>query len=142
MEINMIKALIDTNVVLDYAEEREGFYEVAEEVFEQMWCGSFVGFVSSSAVTDIFFFLKKHYKSSETALSLLVTLLDTLEVLAVDRETIDAAIESGMPDFEDAVQSVAAQDYGIDIVVTRDKAGFSNSGLQVYLPEEFLEIVK
>jgi hypothetical protein len=31
-----------------------------------------------------------------------------------------------------------AQDFGIDIVVTRDKIGFHNSGLQVYSPEEFL----
>jgi predicted nucleic-acid-binding protein len=66
----MITALIDTNVVLNYAEEREGFFEVAEEIFMQMWQGSFIGFVSASAVTDICFFLKKHHKSSETALSL------------------------------------------------------------------------
>ena len=138
----MINALIDTNVVLDYAEEREGFYEVAEKVFEQMWQGSFVGFVSSSAVTDIYFFLKKHYKSPETALSQLVTLLDTLDVLTVDRNTIDTAIESDMPDFEDAVQAAAAQDFGIDIIVTRDKTGFLDSALRVYSPEEFLEVLK
>ena len=138
----MITALIDTNVVLDYAEEREDFFEVAEKVFMQIWQGSFVGFVSSSAVTDIYFFLRKHYKSSETALSQLVTLLDTLEVLTVDRATIEAAIDSGMTDFEDAVQTAAAQDFGIDIVVTRDKAGFDNSGLQVCSPEEFLETLK
>ena len=138
----MITALIDTNVVLDYAEKREGFFEVAKEIFVQIWQGSFVGFVSSSAVTDIYFFLRKHYKSSETALSQLVTLLDTLEVLMVDRQTIEDAIESGMTDFEDAVQAAAAQDFGIDIVVTRDKAGFGDSGLRVYSPEEFLETLK
>jgi len=135
----MITALIDTNVVLDYAEEREGFFEVAEEIFMQMWRGSFIGFVSASAVTDIYFFLEKHYKNSETALSLLIMLLETLDVLTVDRNTIDAAIESGMKDFEDAVQAVAAQDCEIDIVITRDKSGFHDSGLNVYSPEEFLE---
>ena len=138
----MITALIDTNVVLDYAVKREGFFEDAKEVFVQMRQGSFVGFVSSSAVTDIYFFLKKHYKSSETALSQLVTLLDTLEVLTVDRQTIDTAIDSGMDDFEDAVQVAAAQDFGIDIVVTRDKTGYHDSTLRVYLPEEFLETLK
>ena len=39
----------------------------------------------------------------------------------------------------DAVQAAAAQDFGIDIVVTRDKSGFGDSGLRVYSPEEFLE---
>jgi predicted nucleic acid-binding protein len=43
-----------------------------------------------------------------------------------------------MSDFEDAVQAAAAKDFGIDTIITRDKAGFHNSGLQVYSPEEFL----
>jgi len=44
-----------------------------------------------------------------------------------------------MKDFEDAVQTAVAKDVGIDIVVTRDIMGFSDSGLQVYSPGEFLE---
>jgi predicted nucleic-acid-binding protein len=142
MEKKVIAALIDTNVVLDYAEKREGFFETAEKVFLQMWQGAFVGFVSASAVTDIYFFLKKRYKDTKIAMSLLKMLLDALDVLAVSRETIDTAIESDMADFEDAVQAIAAQDFGIGIVVTRDKAGFRNSGLRGYSPEEFLETLK
>lgn len=138
----MITALIDTNVVLDYAEKREGFFDVAEKMFVQMWQGSFVGFVSASAVTDIYFFLKKRYKDTGIAISLLKMLLDALDVLAVDRKTIETAIESDMTDFEDAVQAAAAQNFGIDIVVTRDKTGYQNSGLHVYSPEEFLESLK
>jgi len=138
----MITALIDTNIVLDFAEEREGFVEVAEEIFMQMQQGTFAGFVSSSAVTDIYFFLRKHYKSPETALSLLIELLGILGVLMVDRNTIENAVDSGITDFEDAVQVAAAQDFNIDIVVTRDKSGFTNSGLHVYSPEEFLETLK
>ena len=135
----MRAALIDTNVVLDYAEEREAFVDVANELFAQMQQGTFDGFVSSSAVTDIYFFLKKHTKSSETALSLLIMLLKALGVLMVDDHTIETAINSGMKDFEDAVQAAAARDFGIDIVITRDKTGFHGSGLLVYSPEEFLE---
>ena len=47
-----------------------------------------------------------------------------------------------MKDFEDAVQAAAARDFGIDVVVTRDKTGFHDSGLRVYLPKEFLETLK
>ena len=43
---------------------------------------------------------------------------------------------------EDAVQAAAARDFGIDVVVTRDKTGFRDSGMQVYSPEEFLETLK
>ena len=68
--------------------------------------------------------------------------LQWCEVAPVNRKVLDAARFSGMPDFEDAVQAAAAQDFGIDIVVTRDKTGFSNSGLRVFSPEEFLETLK
>ena len=138
----MIKALIDTNVVLDYAEKREGFFEGAEKVFLQMLQGSFAGFVSASAVTDIYYFLERRYKEPEIVMSILKTLLDALGVLSVNRRTIEAAIASGMSDFEDAVQTAAAKHFGIEVIVTRDKAGFSNSGLNIYSPEEFLEVLK
>ena len=137
----MIEALIDTNVVLDYAEKREGFFEAAHEIFSHMLQGSFDGFVSASAITDIYYHLKKRYKDSDRALSLLKTLLDALLVIGVDRQTIEAALESGMLDFEDAVQTAAARDFGIDIVITRDPTGFQNSGLDVYSPEEFLTVL-
>ena len=138
----MIAVLIDTNVVLDYAEEREGFFDVAKNVFEIIEQEKMLGCVSASAVTDIFYFLQRRYKEPGVAMSLLKKLLRNLEVLTVNRQTIEDAIESGMPDFEDAVQAAAAQDFGIDVVVTRDKAGFGDSGLQVYSPEEFLETLK
>jgi predicted nucleic acid-binding protein len=137
----MISVLLDTNVVLDYAEEREGFFEMAEKIFEMVKQKKVIGCVSASAVTDIFYFLLKRYKYPDFVISLLKKLIRILKILAVDNETIDTAIESGMLDFEDAVQAVAAQDFGIDIVVTRDKTGFQNSGMHVYSPEEFLEML-
>jgi predicted nucleic acid-binding protein len=69
-------------------------------------------------------------------------LIGSVRVLGVNKDTIVSAIESGMTDFEDAVQAAAARDVDVDIIVTRDKDGFHNSGLQVYSPEEFLETLK
>jgi hypothetical protein len=65
--------------------------------------------------------------------------LQWCEVAPVNRKVLDAVRFSGMKDFEDAVQAVAAQDCETDIVITRDKSGFHDSGLNVYSPEEFLE---
>ena len=131
--------LLDTNVILDYAEEREGFYEAAKEIFETIKRRELVGCVSASAITDIFYFLQKYCNDSGIALTLLKKLIQFLEIIAVDRRTIDAAIASGMSDFEDAVQAAAAMHNGIDMIITRDGAGFRNSGLRVYTPEEFLD---
>ena len=137
----MIAVLLDTNVIIDFAEEREGFYAAAENVFRITEQKAISRYVSASAVTDIYYVLKKRYKEPRAALSLLKKLLRHLEVIGVDRQTIETAIESEMDDFEDAVQATAAKDLGIDIVVTRDKEGFHNSGMQVFSPEEFLAII-
>ena len=135
----MISVLIDTNVVLDYAEEREGFNEAARKIFDKITQRKVLGCVSASAVTDIYYFLLKRYKDPDFVILLLKKLIRILKILAVDRGTIETAINSGMKDFEDAVQAAAALDFGIDIVITRDKTGFHGSGLRVYSPEEFLE---
>jgi predicted nucleic acid-binding protein len=138
----MISVLIDTNVILDYAEEREGFFEAAKNVLEAIKHREMKACISASAVTDIYYFLRKHYKERGIAISLLKKLIRTLEIIMVDRQTIETAIESEMFDFEDAVQAAAAKNFGIDIIITRDTMGFSNSGLQVYSPEEFLEEIQ
>ena len=137
----MISVLLDTNVVLDFAEKREGFFEAAKKVFVITKQRGVSCCVSASAVTDIFYHLQKRYKEPGAAKSLLIKLLRHLEVIGVDGQTIETAIESEMFDFEDAVQVAAAKDYGIDTVVTRDPMGFQNSGLDVYSQEECLMLM-
>ena len=60
----------------------------------------------------------------------------------MNRRTIREALDAPMTDFEDAVQAVTVKKIGVNVVVTRDKTGFGDSGLQVYSPEEFLETLK
>jgi predicted nucleic acid-binding protein len=43
-----------------------------------------------------------------------------------------------MKDFEDAVQATAAQRNGIEVIITRNKDDFANSGLKVFTPDQFL----
>ena len=43
-----------------------------------------------------------------------------------------------LPDFEDTLQIAAAQSWGADVIVTRDKTGFANSPIKVLSPDEFL----
>jgi predicted nucleic acid-binding protein len=133
--------MLDTNVILDFAMRRGEHYVPALGIMKEIAHGHLIAHVSASQITDIYYFLRKRF-SHEEAIRVLVDLIGSIRIIGVNKYTIDAAIESGMLDFEDAVQSAAAQDFGIDIVVTRDKIGFSNSGLQVYSPEEFLEVVK
>ena len=135
------RAMLDTNVVVDFMLKRPGFAENAEKIFDKIDSGVFVGCISSSAVTDVYFIVENK-TNPEYAREKMELLYRSLQIMPVIRETIREALDSGMPDFEDAVQAAAAQDFGIDIVVTRDKTGFIDSTLRGYSPEEFLETLK
>ena len=133
--------LLDTNVILDFAMKRGEHYAPASGIMREIADGRLVAHVSASQITDIYYFLEKRFDHAE-AVRVLVVLLKSIRIIGVDEKTIKVALSSNMHDFEDAVQVAAAQDFGIDIVITRDKTGFDNSGLQVYLPAEFLETLK
>jgi predicted nucleic acid-binding protein len=130
--------LLDTNVVVDWLLKRAGFVENAKKIFGQIDAGTFIGCISSSAITDVYYIIDAKMPPGY-AWEMMEYLYQTLRILPVVRETIRGALDSDLNDFEDAVQVAAAQNIGIDIVVTRDKTGFLDSGLNMYSPEEFLE---
>jgi predicted nucleic acid-binding protein len=133
-----MNALIDTNVILDAVLRRGEFTRRARLLVRRHEEKQFRGFVSASAITDIYFIIEKEKKRG-FALLTIKKIVRVLTVIPVNLEIIRSALASSMDVFEDAVQAAAAQDFGIVIIVTRDKTGFSNSGLQVYSPEEFME---
>ena len=135
------RVLIDSNIALDYALNRLDFFENAERIFKAIEEKRLVGCISSSAMTDIYYIVESN-ANAVYAREVMEYLYSTVRILPVIRNTMRKALDSGMSDFEDAVQVAAAKDYGIDIVVTRDKEGFYNSGLQVYSPEEFLKTLQ
>jgi predicted nucleic acid-binding protein len=132
---------IDSNIVVDLLLKRTGFDGNAERIFEHIEAGTFVGCISSSAITDIYFIVESK-TSPSYAWEMMEYLYRTLRIVSVVRKTIRVALDSGMADFEDAVQAAAAKGVRIDTIVTRDKTGFINSGLRVYSPEEFLETLR
>jgi len=49
------------------------------------------------------------------------------------------ALKSNLKDFEDAIQVSAAEYYEIEIIVTRNKSDFLNSGLEILTPKELID---
>jgi len=136
-----MRVLIDTNVILDAILPRGEFSRLARLLVGKHEAKLFEGFVSASAITDIYFLVEK-VKKRDFALLAMKKVVRMLTVIPVNYKIIEAAFALPMKDFEDAVQAAAARDFGIDTVVTRDKTGFGDSGLQVCSPEEFLETLK
>ena len=74
----MMKLLIDTNVIIDYLSDHMSFADHAERIIEICGQGDAVGILTASAVTDIYYVLRKiigHKKVLE-GLKILFSVLD------------------------------------------------------------------
>jgi predicted nucleic acid-binding protein len=133
----MKKVLFDTNIILDIALKREPFFEDAFKLFELIDKGKITGNITASTVTDIYYISKKE-KGHKSAIDFIKSLIEVVEVIGVDKDVILKALCSNIKDFEDAVQTSAAEMNEIGIIITRNEKDFANSELKIISPKKFL----
>lgn len=134
----MKKLLLDTNIILDIALKREPHFELSSKIFELIDKKRIIAYITASAVTDIYYISRKE-KGNEIAIEFISNLIEIVDVIGVDKSIIVKALKSNLKDFEDAVQVSAAENYEIEIIVTRNKSDFLNSGLEILTPEELID---
>ena len=137
-----MKLLIDTNVILDYLLARTGFQNDANRVFALAAYDETYEYVSSSAITDVFYHVNKELRNSYEAQNKLRELLHIITVLDVTREDIFKALDMRWKDFEDAVQYAVALSNHVDIIITRNKKDYEGDSIPVMTPSEFLESIE
>jgi predicted nucleic acid-binding protein len=135
-----MKILIDANVALDVLLERQPFYVSGVKVLS-LSKGGIELFLSASAVTDIYYIIRKELKNRETALTLLKNLLASVDVAAVTNNEIHRAIDLNWGDLEDAVQYACGETIAVDYLVTRNTSDFSAAHYPVVTPDELLGIL-
>jgi predicted nucleic acid-binding protein len=135
-----LKVLIDLNVVLDVLQRRESFYDMSARVLAAAETGLVEGWVAAHSLTTLFYLLTR-YQSAEQARVALTDLLTFLSVAAVDHEVIEQALNLPYPDFEDAVQMMAAVRSGVQYLVTRNVRDYGLGPLPVLQPAELLAVV-
>jgi predicted nucleic acid-binding protein len=155
--------LIDTNVVLDALLNNTEFIANSKELFYLAEQKRFIGYISASAVTDIFYISQKKLgkKTAREAISnprvaVLVrylsqgtsypsqTIRHTLSIYypaTVTDEDIYKALDLTWDDFEDSVQFVVGEGLSVDYIVTRNTQDFSSGNIPAVTPEQFLQII-
>lgn len=99
-----MRVLVDTNIVLDFLLQREPFSQDAELLFQAIDTGEVVGYVTATTLTDIFYISRRHTRSVEQARQVVSEILTAMMICPVDRVVLESAFNSGLADFEDAVQ--------------------------------------
>ena len=139
--MDKIKALIDTNVLLDHLAHREGFCQDAAIIFTMINEGRLTGIVSSLSIVNCAYVLPKHY-SADAVLEQIKTMLRMFTISNVDASVLEQAAGFEPYDYEDAVQYLSALPYHPDVVITRDKRGFNDFDIHVMTPAEFVNKAK
>jgi predicted nucleic acid-binding protein len=130
-----MRVLIDTNVVLDFLQEREPFVENAARLFERIDTGEIEGFIAATTITNIYYIIRRAAGRS-VAQDAITQVLSDLNICAVNLEVLEQALALDFEDFEDAVQCACAVAHNVDATVTRDASGFVSAEILVVLPDE------
>ena len=133
----MEKIFVDTNIVLDLLEKREGFFEEAQELFTLADQKKVKLFVSALTIANVHYLLFKNLRmEARKAISKFKVLV---EVLPIDDKILELSLASDFSDFEDAIQYYSAIENGMDVIITRNKKDFKNIKLPVLTAKEFLK---
>ena len=100
------------------------------------------GYVSASAITDIYYLAYKTIRDKNKVCSLLERLLQIVSVAGVTETEIRAALQSGWNDFEDAVQYFTVQNIEASYIVTRNKKDYLSADIVAAEPQEFFNLMK
>ncbi len=137
----MMRALIDTDVNLDFILQRQPFFVEAAEIFTRLGNGEFDAYVSAVTPIDVYYFTRK-IKAIRGAKQAVQDLLIAVTICAVDDKILQDAHNSPITDYEDAVQHECAVAENLDAIVTRNTKDYKNSSIKVYSPSEFLQLLQ
>ena len=135
-----MRALIDTNVIIDALQNREDFAKDSEFVVLRAY--EYEGYIAATSVTDVYYIQRRYYHNREKARDNLEKVLKLYDIMDITGIDCYSALRNGMNDYEDAVLVESAKRNGIDCIVTRNAKDFKDSGIPVYTPSEFLELLR
>ena len=137
----MIRALIDTDVNLDFILRRQPFFAEADKIFLHCLNRDFDAYICDITPINIFYIGRKEI-GRQAAIKAIKDLLIMVKVCSVEKSFLLKALSSPIKDYEDAVQHECAIAENLDAIVTRNLKDYKNSTVKVYSPTEFLQFLQ
>ncbi|WP_312194698.1 type II toxin-antitoxin system VapC family toxin [Epilithonimonas vandammei] len=133
----MKKVFLDTNIIIDFLGEREGFYKYSAKILTLADQKKIKVYTSPSSISNVFYVLAK-YENSKTALEKIRKFKLLCSMSVMDDEVVEKAIHSNFKDFEDAMQYFSALASNCNIIITRNEKDFKNAMIPVMNAESYL----
>ena len=133
-----MKVLVDTNVLLDVAQDRVQHRVESEAVLK--WCEDHPGqsFIAWHTISNLYFIIGE----DRIAREFIADVLKIFEIPLSGTATARVALSLPLTDFEDALQVAVALEAGADVIVTRNEQHFSRSPVLPQNPRAFLAALR
>jgi len=135
-----MKALIDTNVVLDVLINNSAFFTHSKKIFDFAEQKQITGFISASAITDIFYIAQRKL-GKKVIKEAIKKILKIFSPATVTDNHIYQALDLEWDDFEDSVQYVVGEGLAVEYIVTRNTQDFTFGSIPAVTPEQFIKII-
>ncbi len=132
----MKRIFLDTNVLIDYIDNREGADD-AESIFACGFSGEANLFASSLTFANMAYIIKG--RTQEEKYDALRQMAAVVEILPLDKQEVMAAIAQPAPDFEDMLQYQCAKTANCDYIVTNDRRHYDFSDIPHYSSASFVK---
>jgi len=130
-----MKILLDTNILVDAALERQPFLENSLEVFILIHRGQLEGYISASTISDLYYIVRKE-KGRVLTLEFINNIVTFCQIATIDDTAIKMALGLNFRDFEDAIQYSVAVINHLEAIVTRNPQDFANIPLRILTPPQ------
>lgn len=129
--------LLDTDVLIDVALDRQPHSDPASELLDRLEHGTQNAFIAWHTVSN-FYYLVAASRGRGSTRDFIVELTRFIRVAETGTEGIRYAAELPMSDFEDAMQVAAARACGARHIITRNVRDFIRSPIPAITPQEAL----
>jgi len=138
-----MRIFADTNVLFDIFAQREPFREVSYKLMIMQMFGDVEIWTAPQSYLNIFYVLKKSQPTSDVQAALSKS-LERINLCTTSHADMQAALDAGWNDVEDALIAVSCKSVAADYLLTRDQKqpGFKNLGITAVTPEEFFDKLK
>ena len=134
----MHKVFLDTNIILDFLGERNGFYLPAAKILTLADVKKIKLYVSPISISTTYYILSK-FENQKIALEKIKKFKLLCNISIINGDVVNKAIFAEFKDFEDALQYFSAIESKCEAIITRNEKDFKNALIPVLQPSSFLQ---
>jgi predicted nucleic acid-binding protein len=133
-----MRALIDTNVIVDILGRREAFFDCSYAVVKLAAEGKLDAFTPAGSIADAYYIIRKSVKDPVAARDAIATLLQLVRVCDTTASDVTAALTLNIVDFEDSILAATARREKAECIITRNERDFGQSPVPAVSPADFI----